>query len=108
MNKMQEIELNRLKTKYQGYSMSVEEVYSDVIVNVESKDYKIKKKITINYDGDVYEDEIKDIGMPLLAKIVLLMIPVYGILFFSLDDDFMIPIFILGAINLFMAYCAIA
>lgn len=99
MTKEQERELNLLKNKYKGDNIRIEEGFEYVIV----KNYSINREFSIDLYGYVYSSEIPKDKMPLFGKVVLIMVPVYGILFFSLGEDFMIPIFILGVINFFMA-----
>ena len=79
--------------------MSVFNFGDEVIVD----DVSTNTRFTIFSDGEVFSNEIPKPELGWFGKLVLIMVPVYGILFFSLDEDYMIPIFILVVINLFMA-----
>ena len=95
----QERELCSLKNRLYGDRLGIFNFGNEVIVD----DFSTNRRFTIYSDGEVFSEEIPKPELGWFGKLVLIMVPVYGILFFSLGEDFMIPIFILGVINLFMA-----
>lgn len=100
MTKEQKGELNSLKNRLQGDRLYIYNELDVVVVD----DYSTKRRIKIYPDGDRCSGELPKFKLSLYEIGVLIMVPVYLILFFSLGEEFMIPIFILGVINLFLAY----